>query len=296
MIEHGGPGPQAPGRVVVLGAGGFVGGASARLIAARGMPVLALGRRALDLLAVDASARLAAVLDPADALLVVSAAAPCRNAAMLVDNVRMMAAVATAIEKTAPAHVVYISSDAVYRDSREPLTEASCAEPGSLHGAMHLARELMLKAVVKAPLAVLRPSLLYGAGDPHNGYGPNRFRRQAAAGEDIALFGQGEERRDHVLIDDVAELVYRVIAARSRGTLNVATGEVHSFRAIAEQVAALHDPPARIRTLPRQGPMPHGGYRPFDIADCRRAFPDFRYTALAQGLAKAHRKASETAA
>jgi hypothetical protein len=30
--------------------------------------------------------------------------------------------------------------------------------------------------------------------------------------------------------------------------------------------------------------MPHGGYRPFDIAACRRAFPDFRYTSLADGL------------
>jgi hypothetical protein len=27
-----------------------------------------------------------------------------------------------------------------------------------------------------------------------------------------------------------------------------------------------------------------GGYRPFDIAACRRAFPDFRYTSLADGL------------
>jgi UDP-glucose 4-epimerase len=30
--------------------------------------------------------------------------------------------------------------------------------------------------------------------------------------------------------------------------------------------------------------MPHGGYRPFDIAACRRAFPDFRYTSLPDGL------------
>jgi hypothetical protein len=28
-------------------------------------------------------------------------------------------------------------------------------------------------------------------GDPHNGYGPNRFRRLAAAGQEIVLFGEG---------------------------------------------------------------------------------------------------------
>jgi nucleoside-diphosphate-sugar epimerase len=153
-----------------------------------------------------------------------------------------------------------------------------------MHGTMHLARELMLKATVKAPLAVVRSTLIYGEGDPHNGYGPNRFRRLAAAGQEIVLFGEGEERRDHVLIDDVAEIVCRVIEHRSRGTLNIATGEVYSFRDIAERIAAMAKPVVAVRGTPRQGEMPHGGYRPFDIAACRRAFPDFRYTSLADGL------------
>jgi nucleoside-diphosphate-sugar epimerase len=138
---------------------------------------------------------------------------------------------------------------------------------------------------LKAPLAILRPSLLFGAADPHNGYGPNRFRRLAAAGEDIVLFGEGEERRDHVFIDDVAELAVRVLYRRSTGVLNVATGEVHSFRTIAEKVVALSGRRSTIRSAPRSGPMPHNGYRPFDIAACRAAFPDFKFTSLDEGLA-----------
>jgi hypothetical protein len=46
-------------------------------------------------------------------------------------------------------------------------------------------------------------------------------------------------------------------------------------------------PAVAVRGTPRQGEMPHGGYRPFDIAACRRAFPDFRYTSLADGLKEA---------
>lgn len=234
MLHHHHATPQAPARVVILGAQGFVGKASSELLAARGVPVLALGRAEVDLLAADASDKLTSLLRPDDALLVIAAKAPCKDTAMLLDNIRMMQAVCAALAAAPVAHVVYVSSDAVYRDSDGPLNEESCAEPGSLHGAMHLAREVMLKSVVKAPLAVLRPSLLYGAADPHNGYGPNRFRRLAAAGAEIVLFGEGEERRDHVLIDDVAELIARVLVHRSAGTLNIATGEVHSFRAIAE--------------------------------------------------------------
>src|SRR5215475_1418569 len=142
-------------------------------------------------------------------------------------------------QRSSVKHVVYFSSDAVYSDAPVPLTEESPTEPVSMHGTMHLARELMLKATAKAPLAVVRSTLIYGEGDPHNGYGPNRFRRLAAAGQEIVLFGEGEERRDHVLMDDVAEIVRTVIEHGGRGTLDIATREVYSFRDIAERIAAM---------------------------------------------------------
>src|SRR5215468_390835 len=283
MLEHLNPASQKPRRVVVLGAYGFVGGTCARLLAARGVPVLPLDKDDIDLTASGAAEQLQKRLAPDDALLVVSARAPCKDTGMMVDNIRIMHAVCSALERSSVHHVVYFSSDAVYSDAPVPLTEQSRTEPVS----MHLARELMLKATVKAPLAVVRSTLIYGEGNPHNGYGPNRFRRLAAAGQEIVLFGEGEERRDHVLIDDVAEIVCRVIEHRSRGTLNIATGEVYSFRDIAERVAAMGKPVVAVRGTPRQGEMPHGGYRPFDIAACRRAFPDFRYTSLADGLNQA---------
>jgi nucleoside-diphosphate-sugar epimerase len=149
---------------------------------------------------------------------------------------------------------------------------------------MHLAREVMLKSIVSSSLSVLRPTLIYGAADPHNGYGPNRFRRACAAGQEITLFGNGEELRDHVLIDDVAEIIYRVLRHRSQGTLNIATGEVHSFRNIAESIVKMSKNPVRVRATERQGAMPHGGYRAFNASATRAAFPDFRYTELQEGL------------
>ena len=76
------------------------------------------------------------------------------------------------------------------------------------------------------------------------------------------------------------------VAHKSTGALNIATGEVHSFRDIADEVAAISGKRSAVKGSPRSGPMPHGGYRPFDIAACRRAFPDFRYTPLREGLRK----------
>ena len=104
------------------------------------------------------------------------------------------------------------------------------------------------------------------------------------------LFGEGEERRDHVLVDDVAELLRLILVHRSSGVLNAATGAVASFRQIAETVVGLFDRPVAIKGSPRQGAMPHNGYRPFDPAGTARAFPQFCYTALADGLAATHRQ------
>ncbi len=287
MLEHLNAEPTLPARVVVAGAAGFVGNAIAARLERDRVPVLRLTRREIDFAAPGAEAGLAASLRTGDVLVAVAARAPVKNPDMLVENMLIARTLAKAAARPDLVQVVNISSDAVYADSPAPLTEGSCASPGSLHGAMHLAREAMFAAEVKAPLVHLRASLLYGAGDPHNGYGPNRFRRLAARGEEIVLFGEGEERRDHVHIDDVGELAARVVLMRSRGVLNIATGEVHSFREIAERCVALSGRKVPIRGTPRSGPMPHDGYRPFDVAACRRAFPDFRYTTLGDGLARA---------
>jgi len=276
MLEHLNSSPQKPARVVVIGAAGFVGNAVAARLEKDGVQVLRIARSQVDLTARDAEGKLSALIKPGDAVVAAAAKAPVKDSAMLVENMIMARAIVRAVGPA--AHVVNISSDAVYADSDQPLGESSCAEPGSLHGAMHLAREVMFRAEVKAPLAILRPTLIYGAADPHNGYGPNRFRRLAAEGKEIVLFGEGEERRDHVWIGDVAELAVRVLYRRSTGVLNVATGTVHSFRQIAERFSK------NIKTTQRSGPMPHNGYRPFDPASTRKAFPDFRYTPLEEGL------------
>ena len=284
MLEHLSPILRAPSRVVVIGAGGFVGSAICARLAADEVPVLALTRTELDLLKPEAAATLQRLLRADDGVVFVSALAPTRNNAMLMDNLRMAEAVCAALAAQSVAHLIYISSDAVYSDDANPVTERSCQQPSSLHGAMHLAREIMLRATLKLPLAILRPTLIYGAKDPHNGYGPNRFRRLAAKGEAITLFGEGEEKRDHILVDDVAALTSAALHHRSKGVLNIATGRSASFREAAEMVVALSPRPVEIRGTPRQNPITH---RHFDITDCLKAFPEFHYVPLRDGLARA---------
>jgi nucleoside-diphosphate-sugar epimerase len=203
---------------------------------------------------------------------------------MLMENLRMVEAVAAALASRPVAHLVNISSDAIYADDANPVTEASYPAPSTIHGMMHAARELMLRSAAPVPCAMLRPTLIYGAADPHGGYGPNRFRREADAGGPIKIFGEGEERRDHVSIDDVAELATLILLHGSRGALNAATGVATSFHDIAHALAALHGPAMRVESQPRPGPRPHLLHRHFDVAAVHKAFPRFRFTPLADGL------------
>jgi UDP-glucose 4-epimerase len=282
MLEHLNQHPQRAERVVILGAGGFVGSAIVKSLQSQQVPVVSLTRQDLDLLANEAGAKLTAILKPTDTVILVSAVAPAKTVPMLMQNLRMAETVCDVLSRIEVAHVIYISSDAVYVDSANPVSEDSPCAPSTIHGMMHAARERMLHSSTGAPLAILRPTLIYGAADPHNGYGPNRFRREAVQGGPVHLFGEGEERRDHIHIDDVSAIASLVVSYRSRGALNVVTGVSTSFAEIAHMLGRQFG--IEVKSQPRQGPRPHLLHRFFDITNRLKAFPRFQPTPLAEGI------------
>ncbi len=288
MLKHHKSEAHNPARVVVLGSNGFVGRELVRHLAKSKAAVLALGRDRVDLVAEGAKDKLATELRPDDTLVFLAALTPDKGRGIppFLDNLKMAAAVCAAIEARPVAHVVYISSDAVYPFRAGLVDETSCAEPVDLYAAMHIAREIMVKQATRSPVAILRPTLIYGAGDTHNSYGPNRLRRMASKDGKITLFGEGEETRDHIYIDDVIALIDLVVRHHSEGLLNLASGQSVSFADLARKVASQFSSKIEIAGTPRQSPITH---RSFDISALYRSFPSFRLTTLESGLAAAHR-------
>ncbi|HEY7519697.1 MAG TPA: NAD(P)-dependent oxidoreductase [Methylomirabilota bacterium] len=291
-LVHGRPSPEPPGRVLLLGGGGFIGRRLHTVLERAGIPVVAPPRTQLDLAATGAGDRLCELVRAGDAVVFLAALTPDkgRGVAPFMANVAMGAAVCMALEKVAAGHVVYFSSDAVYGAADGRLTEGTSAAPSDLYGTMHLAREAMVRASTKAPVAVLRPTLVFGATDTHNSYGPNRLRRMAQKDGRIVLFGEGEEIRDHVDVDDVVALTLAVLRHRSAGMLNLASGRAVSYAELARKVADLFDRPITIAGTPRQTPI---GHRHFDVTALHAAFPWFKFTTLEDGLARAHREMLE---
>ena len=121
MLEHGNAEPCPPARVVIIGAGGFVGSAVKNELDGRGVETLGLTRAQVDLLADDAVQHLKAPLRPEDSVVFVSAIAPAKTVQQLMDNLRMAEAACAVFEKVQPAHLLYISSDAIYATAQSRL-------------------------------------------------------------------------------------------------------------------------------------------------------------------------------
>jgi nucleoside-diphosphate-sugar epimerase len=155
---------------------------------------------------------------------------------------------------------------------------------------MHIAREQIFSFVLaktKVPLCLFCPCAIYGAGDTHNSYGPNRFLRSAIKDRKITLFGNGEETRDHVHIEDISRLITLCLLRRSSGIINAVSGEAVTFHDVAVQIQKLCGTDVKIECLPRGGAITH---RHFDVTERVRAFPEFRPSSLAAGLADCFRR------
>jgi nucleoside-diphosphate-sugar epimerase len=289
VIGHVNREPRTPNRVVVIGARGFIGGALAAELRAQGIPLLPISSADIDLTDSDATPKLAARIRPEDSVVRLAALTPDRGRDLptLMRNLKMGQALSAALELSPCAHLLYISSDAVYPFDEAVLSEKSHTDATTLYGIMHRTREVMIQNAVSCPLLILRPTQVFGLRDTHDSYGPNRMRRSAATERRIVLFGAGDELRDHILIDDLVELIYQLLTHRSRGILNAATGKSVSYRELARMIAGHFEVDIEIVGTPRQRPITH---RRFDPTACLKAFPEFRFTPLTEALATLHRE------
>jgi nucleoside-diphosphate-sugar epimerase len=227
------------------------------------------------------SQALAAMLQASDTVVHAAAVVPAKGAADVSRNLLMTQTLVDALAGVEIAQLVVVSSDAVYGSESGVVDEESACSPDSLHGVMSLAREMVCANVSTSVLTLVRPAAIYGNGDTHNSYGPNRFARQVLDSGEITVFGAGAATRDHVTIHDVAEVIFRAIEGRQAGVINVASGQSISF--------------ADLAGLVRNG-VPTGGcivvagsessptFRTYDISGLNRRFPDLVPTVPAEGV------------
>jgi UDP-glucose 4-epimerase len=273
--------PEFHARLVVLGATGFVGSHVVERATAAGWDVVAPSSRDVDLTDPAGRAALAALVRDGDTVVHAAAVVPSKNASDVSRNLLMTQALVDALAGVDVAQLVVVSSDAVYGSESGVVDEASPCTPDSLHGVMSLAREMVCAEVSTPVLTLVRPAAIYGFGDTHNSYGPNRFARQALDSGEITVFGAGEATRDHVVIADVADVIIRAVASRQAGIINVASGQSISFSDLAGLVREAA--PAGTRVVVA-GSESSPTFRTYDISGLVRRFPDLVPTGPTDGV------------
>ncbi len=284
MLIHKNINPINPKRVVILGAGGFVGSKLVEALQFEQIPLLALSSKDIDFSKEGADQNLLEQLQPNDAIVVLAVQKPNKtmDADAFLNNIKIAKNICSAIEKIGCAQVIYFSSDAVYSYETEVITEKTLAAPETLYGAMHLAREMLFKEAIKnSPLAIFRPTQIYGPTANHNAYGPCRMCRSAIQESEIELFGLGEERRDFIFIGDVVKLTLLALKHCSAGLLNLATGKSISYQDLTAIIKNSIGKPIEIVFAERKQRIKH---RQFDIVNVKQTFPNFKALFLEAGV------------
>ena len=247
-------------KIIIFGSKGFLASNLIKELKKEKVNFIDLSKKKIDLLKTNDCKKIPSYINQNDTLIFISAIAPVKDFKSFDKNIQMICNFLNSVEHIKINHLIYVSSDAVYSDSVKSLKENSETLPDNLHGLMHITREYLFKNSIKN-LSIVRPTLIYGINDPHNGYGPNSFYRMASKNLDIKLFGKGEELRDHVHISDVSEAIYKIADKRKMGIYNLCSGKVISFFEIAKIIINETKSKSKIVFSKRKGLMPHNGYR-----------------------------------
>ena len=249
--------------VLVTGGAGFMGGHVTRALLSSGDDVavldnLSTGARAnldprCEFLPGDVrdSDRVSAVMQGRDAVVHLAAYTSVPESFREADlcfevNVEGTLNVLDAAVRAGVPKVVFASSSAVYADEPDgPKLETMCPGPCSPYAVSKLEGEHLL-AWFRRRRGLHTTALRF-----FNVYGPRQdassdyaavipiFIERALAGETLTIYGNGQQTRDFIYAQDVADAVLASLRSPYCGVLNVGTGRAVRILDLAEQVLSL---------------------------------------------------------
>lgn len=264
--------------ILVTGGAGFVGSHVADMFASDGASVhvidnLSTGTRhnlpagvhfhEMDLASHEA-AKLIAAIKPE---LIIHLAANSRVRASLkdpifdyVNNTVATMSLLDAATRSGLKHLIFFSTGgAIYGDKDTlPITEDDPTSPDSFYGISKLTAEKVLWHFARSSPAVftiLRPSNIYGERQrPDLEAGViSIFINRMLEGDNVVIFGDGNQTRDFIYVSDVVSAVKHVADKRLDGVYNVSTGVETSINLLFEKLAGMlgyDKDPVREKAIP----------------------------------------------
>jgi UDP-glucose 4-epimerase len=225
--------------VLLLGGNGFIGRALAKRLQLEGIPTHVVGRKNL--------ASLNRLLPQCGTVVhLASATTPgssARHPELETGNLALTLQLLELLQTQPPTHLVFFSSGGtVYGNpAMLPVKETCLIAPLSHHGAGKAAQEILCRTLCTQghAVTVLRPSNAYGPGQNlRQGFGLVRtLLEHVLAGTTLEIWGDGENVRDYIYIDDVVEVALRFIGLPDdAGTYNLGSGVGFSINQVKDMV------------------------------------------------------------
>jgi len=185
-------------------------------------------------------------------------------------NVRGTLNLLEACKKEEVDKFVFASSNAVVGEKDPPVDEDVVPDPISPYGATKLAGEGLCKSYSDSygiRANALRFANVYGPFSDHKGSVVANFLRAALKGEELIIYGDGEQTRDFIHARDIAKAIELVLHSDCRGEVfQVGTGEEISVNFLANKITRL----ARRSGLPPTNVV----HKPPREGDIKRNFTD----------------------
>lgn len=151
------------------------------------------------------------------------------------------------VHRTKPTHVVYFSSSAAYpielqsprhkyRLAEPDIRLEAVSNPDLTYGWAKLTGEYLAQFITDSKMYVFRPFSGYGSDQDSDYPFPSFIDRALRKADPFDIWGDGEQVRDFVHIDDIVQAVLWHVIQGFDGTYNICSGEPTSFNELAKMV------------------------------------------------------------
>ncbi|MCK5504832.1 MAG: NAD(P)-dependent oxidoreductase [Thermodesulfovibrionia bacterium] len=229
--------------ILIFGHTGFIGSTLYRHFQTNGVDVLGVSTRKCDLCSFGQVQKLLTELP--NGLQVVFCSVVNRREgnffSVFKQNVKMAHNLVKAASPKKIKSLIYLSSVDVYGYNPQlPISENTLPCPNTYYGLSKLTCEHLLRfdERLECPMAILRLPGVYGSGHD-NGSIVGTFIRSLVDSKPITIYGDGEILRDYVFVEDLTEIVERIIKNPINLLVNVTTGQSSSLLNIISCIAEI---------------------------------------------------------
>ena len=183
--------------------------------------------------------------------------------------------------------IIFASSAAVYGDSKKnPINENGTTSPQSPYGQSKLdAEKVIVKTCKENEIdhVIFRMFNVYGKGQNKQYAGViTKFLGSIRDDKQIVIYGDGEQTRDFVSVNDVTYAFDCAIRANSSGTYNIASGRSVSIKGLAKMILDMSEKEIEIEY--KSGRKEDIRYSNADIALAKKELEFSPKVSLKEGL------------